>query len=113
MDTQQTFEKIEKILKERSDTLGIVKSFLYHAPAPVIMLDQHLRLVLWSRKFAMEFMSQNSSEFQGLHLSEVAPNVYDAIKGKDIWNLSLDGESFEGFIGINGRRRYFAYEIAP
>jgi PAS domain S-box-containing protein len=113
MDTQQTFEKIESLLKERSDTIGIIKAFLYHAPAPAIMLDLNLRLVLWSRKFAIEFMDKNSSEFQGMPLEMVAPKVFDAFKGKDLLNLSLDGKSFEGFIGINGHRRYYAFEVAP
>jgi len=46
MNTQQTFVKIEEILRERADTLSLVKTFLYHAPVPIIMLDRNLNMIL-------------------------------------------------------------------
>jgi len=30
-----------------------------------------------------------------------------------MFKLSLEGESFEGFLGVNGSRKYYSYDISP
>jgi len=106
-------EKIEDLLKERSGAITLVKMFLSHISTSVVMLDSKLNLLLWSRKFAQEFFNENTSEFQGKPLSEVAPSVYKALQDKNLLKLSLGGETFDGFIGVNGSKRFFTYTIAP
>jgi PAS domain S-box-containing protein len=107
-------KKIEQIIQHRVDALGIIRLFLYHSPTSIVMLDKDAKLLLWSRKFAQEFfVKTNGSEFQGKPIEEVAPSVHNIIKDTDKFKLSPEGESYEGVIGINGEKRYFAYEIAP
>lgn len=113
IDVQQAFSKVQDLITERRDTLNLIRTFLYHVPIPVVMMNNDLTLVLWSRKFASEFVGNNSGDFLGKRLEDVAPKVYNAIKDRDLWNLSLDGTRFEGSIGINGDAKYYNYEVAP
>jgi len=110
---EQKINEIEKLLKQRVDALSLVKLFLSHVSSSIVMLDKNLNLLLWSRKFAQEFFKQNLTDFQGKPLKEVAPSVYNALQNKNVLKLSLDGEDFEGFIGINGDRRFFSYSVSP
>jgi len=109
----ERIEKIEELLKERANTISLVKMFLSHISTPVAMLDKELNLLLWSRRFAQEFFKENLSEYQGQPLSKVAPSVYEALENKHMLHLSLDGQTFEGYFGINGHKRFFTYTIAP
>ncbi len=109
----ERIEKIESLLKERSNAMSLVKTFLSHISTPVVMLDANLNLLLWSRKFAQEFFKENLSEFQGKPLRDVAPSVFAALEDKHLLRLSLDGQTFDGYIGINGHRRFFTHTIAP
>ena len=109
----ERIEKIESLLKERSNAMALVKMFLGHISTPVVMLDANLNLLLWSRKFAQEFFKENLSDYQGQPLSIVAPSVYNALEDKHLLQMSLEGQTFEGYFGINGHKRFFTYTVAP
>lgn len=111
---KKPLKSLEEVIKSRIDTLSLTKLFLYHNPSAIVMLDKDQRMILWSRKFARDFFAlKDKTDYQFLPLKEAAPKAHKLIQEKNMFKLSLEGESFEGFFGTNGSRKYYSYDIAP
>ena len=107
-------KSLEEIINKRVDTLSLMKLFLYHNPSAIVMLDKNQKMMLWSKKFARDFfVLKDKANYQFMDLKKAAPKAWELIEKKNMFKLSLEGESFEGFLGVNGSRKYYSYDISP